>query len=160
VRGHPTDVLTRFVDVLDRTGATAIVRISADSPFIDAETVDTLVDDFGAGGAELVQNHRSPGWPIGTAVEVMTADCLRRLAAQTQDERVREHVTLYAYERPDLFRIRHVPPPPDLAAPILRLCVDTAEDLESARRIWAAFEARSHFTLADVVERFARAGVT
>ena len=156
VRGHPTDVLARFVSVLDATGADLVVRISADSPFLDAAALDPVVEDFARGGADLVENHRTPGWPVGTAVEAMTADCLRRLDAEAQDPAVREHVTLHAYEHPDRFRIRHVPAPPSLRAPELRLCVDTAEDLEQARRIYSAFAPRHDFGLVDLVERFGR----
>jgi spore coat polysaccharide biosynthesis protein SpsF len=159
VRGHPTDVLTRFISVLDKTGTGALVRISADSPFLDATALDTVVADFERGGAELVENHRTAGWPIGTAVEVVTAECLRRIDSEAKDPAVREHVTLYAYEHDDGFEIRHVPAPPELQAPDLRLCVDTAEDLEQARRIYAAFEPRHDFELVDVVARFGRAAV-
>lgn len=159
VRGHRTDVLTRFVSVLDETGADAIVRISADSPFLDAAAVDTVVADFGHGGAELVENHRTPGWPVGTAVEVVTAACLRRIDAAEADPKVREHVTLHAYEHRDGFSIRHVPPPAGLEAPGLRLCVDTAEDLERARQICASFGSERDFALADVVLRFGRTAV-
>jgi spore coat polysaccharide biosynthesis protein SpsF (cytidylyltransferase family) len=156
VRGHSTDVLARFISVLDATAAASIVRISADSPFLDAATVDTIVADFERGGADLVQNHRRPGWPVGTAVEVITAECLRLIDAATDDPRLREHVTLHAYEHPDDFEIRHVRAPPELEAPELRLCVDTAEDLEHARRISASFEPNREFALADVVARFGR----
>jgi spore coat polysaccharide biosynthesis protein SpsF len=159
VRGHPTDVLARFVAVLDETGAHAIVRISADSPFLDATAVDTVVADFERGGAELVENHFTPGWPIGTAVEVVTADCLRRIDAEAKELAVREHVTLHAYEQADRYRIRHVPPPHELQAPELRLCVDTAEDLEKARLIYAAFDPRRDFELVEVVARFGQAAV-
>ena len=158
VRGHPTDVLARFNEVLDQTGAVAVVRVSADSPFIDAEAVDLVVRDFKRGGAELVQNHRTPGWPVGTAVEVLTSECLRRLDQAASDPRVREHVTLYAYENPDEFRIRHVPAPPALRAPQLRLHVDTVDDLEWVRTICSAFGPRRDFGLIDIVARFAGAG--
>jgi spore coat polysaccharide biosynthesis protein SpsF len=157
VRGHPTDVLARFVSVLSETGADVIVRISADSPFLDATALDLVVADFQRGGAELVENHRAPGWPIGTAVEVFTPECLRRIDAEAKDPSVREHVTLHAYEHADRFGIRHVPAPAGLRAPALRLCVDTAEDLEQARRIYAAFEPQDDFELVDVVARFGRA---
>jgi spore coat polysaccharide biosynthesis protein SpsF len=159
LRGHPSDVLARFISVLDETGADAIARISADSPFLDAPTLDTVVADFEQGGAELVQNHRTPGWPVGTAVEIVTAECLRRIDAEADHPAVREHVTLYAYEHADSFRIRHVPAPPELQAPGLRLCVDTVEDLEQARHIYAAFEPREDFALVDVVARFRPAAV-
>lgn len=158
VRGHPTDVLARFASVLDQTGAETIVRVSADSPFLDGPTVDAVVADFDRGGAELIENHRVAGWPVGTAVEVLSSACLRRLDAEATDPALREHVTLHAYTHPEGYSIRHLPAPSDLYAPHLRLCVDTQDDLERARRIDAAFDAQP-VPLSAVVARFGRTAV-
>jgi spore coat polysaccharide biosynthesis protein SpsF (cytidylyltransferase family) len=155
-RGHPTDVLRRYVDAAAQGGAAAVVRISGDSPFIDSATVDCVVSDFLRGGADLVENHRVPGWPVGTAVEAMTMDCLNRLDAEAKDDRHREHVTLYAIENPGRFELRHVPPPESMRAPDLRICVDTAEDLERAREICADLDGDGAFAVKDIVARWGR----
>jgi spore coat polysaccharide biosynthesis protein SpsF (cytidylyltransferase family) len=149
-RGHPTDVLTRFQDAARAEAADVIVRISADSPFLDGGSVDEVMTAFAAGGADIVQNHRRPGWPIGTAIEVFSTATLERLATLAQEARVREHVTLYAYEHPAEFTTGWVPPPPQVSAPGASLVVDDAEDLERARRIQAQLGAHDR-PLAEVV---------
>lgn len=136
-RGHPTDVLDRLAAAAGAFGAEVVVRVSGDSPFLDAAPVDAVIDAFAEGGADLVENHRTPGWPVGTAAEVLRRETLERIAERARDPRHREHVTLYPYESSDGIESRHVPPPPELAAPELRLCVDTDEDLRRARRICA-----------------------
>jgi spore coat polysaccharide biosynthesis protein SpsF len=153
-RGHPTDVLARYSAAAEELRPDAVVRISGDSPFIDATTLDLVVDDFLGGGADLVENHRRPGWPAGTAVEAMTVDALQRMADGAHEQRHREHVTMYGYETPG-FVTRHVPPPPDARAPDLRIYVDTAEDLEHARAICESFAPRRDFGISEIVERFA-----
>jgi spore coat polysaccharide biosynthesis protein SpsF len=153
-RGHPTDVLRRYAEAAADREAGAVVRISGDSPFIDASTVDCVVSDFVRGGADLVENHRLPGWPVGSAVEAMTGDCLARLHSEAHSERHREHVTLYAIENPTRFVLRYVPPPTAMRAPDLRICVDTAEDLERAREICCELDGDGTFGVADIVARW------
>lgn len=151
LRGHPTDVLARYAAAVDACGSEALVRVSADSPLLDGQTVDAVLDVFAHSDAELVANHREPGWPVGTAVEALTADCLRRLDRAATVARHREHVTLYAYEHPDDFAIDHVPAPAEATSPDLRLCVDTADDLAALRAICARFAPRRDFSIAEIV---------
>ncbi len=138
-RGHPTDVLTRYRDAAQTLDPqTPIARVSADSPLLDGAVVDAVAHTFAAGEADLACNHRSPGWPVGTAVEVMSADCLRRLDTGATTPAEREHVTLHAYEHPGRYVIAEVEAPAALRAPELRLCVDTADDLERVRALCAS----------------------
>lgn len=151
VRGHPTDVLARYASAVSARGDRALVRVSGDSPLLDGATVDAVVEDFSRGGAEIVANHRRGDWPFGTAVEALSADVLARLNRVARAPEHREHVTLYAYDNRGEFSIRHVPAPPSSAAPELRLCVDTAEDLERVRAICAHFAPRRDMSVAEIV---------
>jgi spore coat polysaccharide biosynthesis protein SpsF len=156
-RGHPTDVLGRYAAATRARDVGALVRISGDSPLLDGHVVDAVVQDFLRGGADIVANHRDCGWPEGTAVEVLSAEALRTIDEQAVEAIHREHVTLYAYDREGRFKIRHLPAPPDLKAPELRLCVDTAEDLRRVREICAMFAPRQDFGVDEVVAALAGA---
>jgi spore coat polysaccharide biosynthesis protein SpsF (cytidylyltransferase family) len=131
-RGHPTDVLQRFVDVVAQHAPTAVVRLSADSPFIDAEVVDTVVEAWATQGAGLAENHSRPGWPFGVAVEVFSGNVLAWLHRNARTAEHREHVTLAAYGSDEIRRV-HVPAPVALRGEGLRLCIDTSGDLDDAR---------------------------
>jgi spore coat polysaccharide biosynthesis protein SpsF len=150
-RGHPTDVLRRFADAAEAFHPDAVVRLSADSPLLEHVAVDAVLGDFEKRGPDIAQNQREPGWPVGTAVEALSADTLRRLDAAATDERHREHVTLYAYEHPNEFTSLYVPPPDGLRAPDLRVTVDTAEDLARVRTICERFAPRRDFGLDEVI---------
>lgn len=156
-RGSSEDVLGRFAILAAETGADPIVRVSGDSPLLDAATVDTVVDAHAASGDAITVNHLRGDWPFGLAVEVIPAAILRRLDSEVEDARGREHVTIHAYEHPASYRVQHVPAPAELAAPQLRLCVDTAEDLERVRGLCALFAPRGDFSAAELVERTAGA---
>ena len=153
LRGHPTDVLGRYHAAVRARGDEALARVSGDSPLLDARTVDTVLEHFISADAEIVANHREPAWPVGTAVEVLTAECLAHIERAATEPRHREHVTLYAYEHPADFEIAHVPAPPGLVAPSLRLCVDTADDLEAVRTRCSQFSPRQDFSLDEIIAR-------
>lgn len=131
-RGHPTDVLQRFVGLVAERSPAAVVRLSADSPFIDAEVVDTVVESWARQGCGLAENHSGSGWPFGVAVEVFSCDVLAWLDAAARTDEQREHVTLAAYASSDVARV-HVPAPAPLRGAGLRLCIDTHADLDDAR---------------------------
>jgi len=150
-RGSADDVLGRVTAAARRAGAEAVVRISGDSPLLDHNVLDRVVEVFDEGTADLVQNHRPARWPVGTAVEVLTDNCLAALDRSAITNAHREHVTLYAYETPGTCTIRFAEPPPELTAPDLRICVDTDDDLARIRSLCAAFAPRTDMSMAEIV---------
>jgi spore coat polysaccharide biosynthesis protein SpsF len=150
-RGHPTDVLDRIAAAAAAAGAETVARVSGDSPFLDPTPVDAVLETFARGECDLAENHREPGWPVGTAVEALSRETLDRIAAAATEPHHREHVTLYAYESDEPIRVEHVPVPRAVASSDLRLCVDTAEDFARAERIAGALGPGEHFSLAQIV---------
>lgn len=139
VRGSEVDVLGRFVAVLARHPAHAIVRICADNPFVDPEAVDDLIRFY-----ELVQpcdyasNHTAAsGLPDGIGTEIIAVGALHRTSAEAVSDHDREHVTAFVRERPDEFCVRFVPPPFP-RWPFVSLDVDTERDLARMRRLASA----------------------
>jgi spore coat polysaccharide biosynthesis protein SpsF len=148
-RGPTEDVLLRMVEAARAAAATEVVRVSADSPFVDGRTVEAVA--AARGSADIAQNHLDGEWPQGTAVEALSFDCLARLDAGARTREDREHVTLYAYEHRDTFDIASVSPPLNLAAPDVRLLVDTADDLARVRTVCRELGGDLSAPLAEVV---------
>jgi spore coat polysaccharide biosynthesis protein SpsF len=134
-RGPETDVLSRFVQAAARFDVDVLARVSADSPFLDGASIDAVMTTYDGANPDLAHNHRLPGWPHGTAVEVLSRECLERIDRSTADPRLREHVTLYAYEHPDEFTFAWTPPPAGVRAPDLNLVLDTPDDLVAVRAL-------------------------
>lgn len=126
-RGPLDDVLGRFVDAARALGAEAAVRVSGDSPLIDREIVDRVIEQFRAGPCDLATNVFPRSFPKGQSVEVVTLAALERVASASDDAEDREHVTRFFYRHPEDFRIRNVAAGRDLAD--VQLAVDNAEDL-------------------------------
>lgn len=135
VRGSLDDVLGRFIQAIDEHGIDNVVRLTADCPLASPVIIDTVISEFRAGGADYVSNTLRPTYPDGLDVEVVHADALRWVAANSTDPHEREHVTLGVYRRPERFTLRNVAAELDLS--YLRWTVDSADDLEFVRGVYA-----------------------
>lgn len=89
-RGPPQDELARLAGALEAHPADHVARVGDDSPLIDPELIDATLDLHLSEHADHTTN-RSPGaaFPAGQGVEVITADGLRRLAAESAALRLR-----------------------------------------------------------------------
>lgn len=128
-RGELNDVLGRLVGAAERIGASAFVRISADSPLIDPRIVDEGVRLFESGDFDIVTNVHPRSFPKGQSVEATSVESLRSVLLDSNDPHDREHVTTHIYDNPAKFRIRNFTHSPDLSD--VQLSVDSAEDLEA-----------------------------
>jgi spore coat polysaccharide biosynthesis protein SpsF len=83
-RGPPQDELARLAGALEAHPADHVARVGDDSPLIDPDLIDATIDLHLSEHADHTTN-RSPGaaFPAGQGVEVITAQGLRRLAAQS-----------------------------------------------------------------------------
>lgn len=135
-RGALDDVLARFSAAARAFDAPAVVRISGDSPLIDPEVVDRVVNRFLAAACDLATNVFPRSFPRGQSVEVIALAALERAAAAAVDLEDREHVTRYFYRHPDAFRIENVAFDRDASG--VQLSVDTADDLAFISRILAS----------------------
>ena len=83
-RGPPQDELARLAGALAAHPADHVVRVGDDSPLIDPDLIDATIALHLSENADHTTN-RSPGaaYPAGQGVEVITAEGLRRLAAES-----------------------------------------------------------------------------
>jgi spore coat polysaccharide biosynthesis protein SpsF len=178
-RGCLHDVLDRYYQAARALSAEVIVRLTADCPLIDPGVIDETVNAFlGIASGELgmadnqpliamrnsqflydfAANRLPPPWhrtyPIGLDVEVSTFRALERAWKETSKPHHREHVMPYLYEEEGRFRVLLVSHEPDYGS--LRWTVDTSEDLELVRRIYARFPGRDDFTWLEVLALFER----
>jgi spore coat polysaccharide biosynthesis protein SpsF len=99
-----------------------------------------------------------PPWkrtfPIGLDVEVCSFEALERAWQEADQPHQREHVMPYLYDQEGRFRVLVLDHEPDYGA--LRWTVDTAEDLELVRRIYAHFGRRDDFSWTEVLDLTSR----
>jgi spore coat polysaccharide biosynthesis protein SpsF len=135
VRGSEDDVLSRFLLALDEHPADAVVRVTADCPFVDPDLIDALVALWrGVEGLDYVSTVLVRTLPHGLDVELVSAEALRRVGGRaTGTDRV--HVTSGIYTAPDDFSVMGVCFTPD--ASDIRVTLDTPEDLRMLRAVVA-----------------------
>jgi spore coat polysaccharide biosynthesis protein SpsF len=133
VRGSVDDVLSRFVLAADTFNLTTMVRATADNPAVDMDAPRRTLDLLERTGAVHVVEH---GLPYGTAVEAIDCASLREAEVDATDSYDREHVTPFL-KRGRRFLALDALAPATVRCPALRLTVDTPEDLEFVRRVYA-----------------------
>lgn len=138
-RGSEENVLERFFECAKQEGFDVIVRVTADCPLIDPATVDLAVKSFMEKGVDYLGNAHLRTFPRGLDVEVFSFEALERAHRQAKAGAEREHVTLFFYSRPEIFRVGSMEAGPELRRPELRLCIDTEKDFELLRQVFAEF---------------------
>jgi len=156
-RGSEDDVLDRVLQAARAAQADLIVETTGDCPLLDPAVIDRMIDEFLRGDFDYVANVLRPTWPRGMDVQVFPRAVLERVAQLTNDPADREHVSLYIYEHPEIFRLHNVESGLPAEAADLRLTVDTPEDFALVTRIYEALYASNpHFGMPEILELFER----
>jgi len=150
-RGSSDDVLDRYYRAAAAAEAEGIVRITSDCPLIDPEIIDDLLWYLDESPLPVdyhsnILDYRT--FPRGLDVEYVSWSTLETAWKEAVDPAEREHVTLHIYRRPEQFGLSGMRYDDDLSH--LRWTVDTPEDLELVRKIYAAL-GRDDFGLDDVL---------
>lgn len=157
-RGSLNDVLDRFYQAARAHRADVIVRVTADCPLIDPAEIDHVVREYKRSGVDFAANRLPPPfgrtYPIGLDTEVCSFAALERTWREAKEPYQREHVMPYIYEEPGRFNVLRVDHDPDYGD--LRWTVDTPQDLELVRLIFARMAGREGFGWLDVLELFQR----
>lgn len=132
-RGSEENVLERYLKAAKEHRAEVVVRITGDCPLIDPEVVDRVINFYFENEYDYVSNTRKLTYPRGLDVEVFPVNLLERIAGQATRQPEREHVTLYFYEHPELFKLGNVACETDESKH--RWTVDTEEDFQLISRI-------------------------
>jgi spore coat polysaccharide biosynthesis protein SpsF len=147
-------VLDRYYQAARLYQAAVIVRLTADCPLMDPAEIDHIVGEFARAGVDFAANRLPPPWkrtyPMGLDIEVCSFAALERAWREAKQPFEREHVMPYLYDEEDRFKILVVDHDPDYGS--LRWTVDTPEDLEVVRRIYAAFGGDDGFSWLEVLD--------
>jgi len=148
-RGSEQDVLDRYYTTAAAVDAEVVVRITADCPFIDPQLTDQIIHAFMLAKVDYASNALDRTYPRGTVPEVMRVNALARAWKQAEEHYQRVHVTPYIYHNPDKFVLLSFKG--EGSHSDYRWSVDTPEDLEFARSVYAALGNRDSFGWRDVL---------
>ena len=150
--GNEDNVLERYYETAKKFSADIIVRITADCPLINPDTIDKMVTLCLKENADYICGH--PNFAsIEQGVEVFSFIALGKVKNMANKDYQREHVTIFIKENPDLFKIRAIKPRTVFQRTDMRLTVDTKEDLKLMREIYKRlYIENTIIDLEDVVE--------
>jgi spore coat polysaccharide biosynthesis protein SpsF len=133
--GPKEDVLARYCLAIRRFGIHRLIRATGDNPFVFADAAAALNAEALALGADYAGYQ---GLPLGAGIESVDAEALLRAEAGAGAPYEREHVCPCLYGRPELFALHRPLAPRRWRGGRIRLTVDTAEDYERAKALYAA----------------------
>ena len=153
-RGNLMDVLDRYYQASLHYQAGIVVRLTGDCPFMDPDLVDETIAALRQANAEFACNRLPPPftrtYPIGLDVEACTFKALENAWTNAKEKHEREHVMPYLYEVPGRFKVVKIDSPVDYGT--LRWTVDTPEDLEFVKAVYAGLDNRNDFTWQEVLK--------
>ena len=138
------DLLDRFACCLAEFPADAVVRMRADTPFVDPVLIDRLVsaaDEHAACDyiSYCLQDGRPAiSSPVGIFADWIRGAALLRAQRAAREAADREQVTRYLLSHPETFNIRLLSVPAELDRTDVRLTIDSEEDWEHAQVIFDA----------------------
>lgn len=141
-RGSESNVQQRLLDAAIEYNAETVVRITADCPLIDPDTIDTVVMQVRGGTADYASNTIQRTFPRGLDVEAFTYESFNRVVAAASTQAEREHVTPYYRNNPDKFELVNVTADgvfddkKYINRTDLRLTLDEAADYRLLRKIY------------------------
>ncbi len=139
-RGSIDDVLGRIYTASKECGASEVVRICADNPFISWEEIDRLVDFFLSNKCDYAYNHIPKGnlYPDGFGAEIVSFATLKHIYLNATIPSQREHCFNYIWDNFDMFNVKTFDPELDeMKRPDLRFDIDTLEDYQKLSKIGA-----------------------
>jgi len=132
--------------------------MTSKSRLVIREGKSTIENQQSENSYDFATNRLPPPWhrtyPIGLDVEVCSFKALERAWREADQPHQREHVMPYLYEQEGRFKVLVVNHEPDYGN--LRWTVDTPDDLELLRQIYARFNERDDFTWLEVLSLFER----
>jgi spore coat polysaccharide biosynthesis protein SpsF len=133
--GPKEDVLARYCLAVRRFNISRVIRATGDNPFVFADAAAAINNEAAALNAAY-GSYR--GIPLGAGVESVDGGALLQAEARASAPYDREHVCPYLYGHPETFSLHCPPVPRRWQGNDIRLTVDTAEDYERAKTLYAA----------------------
>ena len=141
VIGSKPDALGRFAAAVRRFEASQVVRVTADSPFVDPELIDRLIctanrhptaDYVGYRSMEETPTSQPK---LGVFAEFCRAEAVLRADRMAIEPVDRRDSMKFLFSHPEQFELKMIPIPPALDRHDVRLTVDVEEDWEHAQSI-------------------------
>ena len=139
-RGSENNVLNRFIEASQKFDLTKIIRICADNPFLDLDSVVELIERFKRSESDylgfMIDNTPSIKTHYGFWAEAVKLEALKDAATKTNNTLYLEHVTNFIYGNESIYNVDFLSVKTDLSKDI-RLTLDSKEDFQLQQKVFA-----------------------
>jgi spore coat polysaccharide biosynthesis protein SpsF len=153
-RGSSNDVLERVLHAAKKFKTDIIVEITADTPLIDPEISDSIINfflknfpkfDYVSNDLGIHNKKYKMFSPIGLSTKVFTTKLLSKINKMTSNPVDREHVVNYIVKNPRKFKLYNFKFSKKFARPDLRFTLDYNEDLVVIKKIYQEYYYKNPF---------------
>lgn len=157
-RGDENDVLDRFIQAAEFYNINYLIRVCADNPFIELSGIQELLNSnanlqydyvtYMVQDVPVIKSH------YGFWAEGVTLKALKTVVQLSDLKPDHEHVTKFVYEHPEIFSIKWIALPSEIAAmENIRLTVDTETDFQIAKKVFeGVYDSDKKFTINQVID--------
>ncbi|MEL7001347.1 MAG: NTP transferase domain-containing protein [Bacteroidota bacterium] len=152
--GSLLNVADRFARCCKKYDLDYGIRINGDNLFVDPYTIDRMVEITGQNDYDLVTNVPGRTFPHGMSVEIINTTFYLDTLPSFNEEKYKEHVTLYFYDNPTERMFTYINEQYPIKKKI-NLAVDTPEDFKIVSKMMAATKSHTEaLHLQDIVELY------
>jgi len=157
-RGSLENVADRFRRIIQQYELDAFVRVSGDSPLLDASILRRCWDRFVSTNCDLATNVFPRTFPRGQSAEVVRASSFLRACELMLQPEDLEHVTRFYYRNPSRYRIENVVAGTNYGG--CHMAVDSPQDLVAFEQVVQSMN-KPHweYGLAEVADLYHRIGL-
>jgi spore coat polysaccharide biosynthesis protein SpsF (cytidylyltransferase family) len=124
-KGHPENVIERYLDIVEKLKIDVIVRVTADNPFIDKDIFSILLESHFKSGSDYTTARETA---LGVNLEIFNKSALKKINSIFPNAEYSEYMTWYFVNNPDVFKLNFVDLPVRYKSDY-RLTLDFDEDL-------------------------------
>ena len=131
-RGHPTNIIKRFVDAAEKNNIKTIIRVTGDNPFISKEIMKFLLKSHIEKNADFTAAKK---YSVGTSGEIIEVKMLKFLLKNLKDFTYTEYLTMFFLDNPEIFNLNVVNLPKKFIRSY-RLTLDYKKDLDMLNELY------------------------
>lgn len=149
-RGHPENVLERFIGAAMEFGIDHLVRVTGDNPLTDPWFIDEMSRVHIKEEADYTYTGDPPR---GTRPEIISLSAMKKCLQLAEDPNYSEYMTLYFRDYPQIFKnVLFSSPIKEHHRPHYLVTVDTPADFKVVERIYAhCYKKNSRFSIEEVI---------
>ena len=124
-RGHPNNLILRFLNAAEKYKIDTIIRVTGDCPFVSYEVMNLLLKSHIKTKADFTAARK---YSVGTSGEIIETSALKKLYNKIKNFKYSEYMTMFFLDNPNYFKLNIVNLPKRLIQNF-RLTLDYNEDL-------------------------------